>query len=149
MMKRFPDWPKRLNAHLETVRDKPFAWGEHDCALAAAGAIQAMTGVDIAAPLRGKYSSAGTAVVAMRDFAGGSLEQVIEKIAQDRKMPEIKSKMAQRGDLVLLDGELLRFEDDQGAAVAIVGMNGAVAHAVGPKGAVVIPLAAWHRAWRV
>lgn len=42
-MKR-PDWRARLSAYLIEVGDKPFAYGEFDCALFVAGAVEAMTG---------------------------------------------------------------------------------------------------------
>lgn len=55
--KRFPDWRTRLVAYLaESVR-KPFQEGEHDCALFLAGGVHAMTGVDYAAPYRGRYTT--------------------------------------------------------------------------------------------
>lgn len=53
---RLPDWRPRLVAYLEDVRCRPFAYGQHDCALFAAGAIQAMTGTDLAADYRGRYN---------------------------------------------------------------------------------------------
>lgn len=54
---RLADWHPRLVAYLAGVRATPFAYGQHDCALFAAGAVAAMTGVDLAASWRGRYSS--------------------------------------------------------------------------------------------
>ena len=54
---RLPDWRSRLVAYVETVRIRPFAYGSHDCALFSAGAVQAMTGVDLAEDYRGRYTS--------------------------------------------------------------------------------------------
>lgn len=54
---RRSDWYARLSAYVEEVRRKPFVYGEHDCALFAAGAVDAMTGSDPAAGLRGKYKT--------------------------------------------------------------------------------------------
>lgn len=56
-MKRKPNWRTLLAAYVEQVAHKPFAWGEHDCALFAAGAVEAMTGEDIAAGYRGRYKT--------------------------------------------------------------------------------------------
>lgn len=54
---RLSDWRPRLVAYVEAVRARPFAYGSHDCALFAAGAVLAMTGVDLAADFRGRYTS--------------------------------------------------------------------------------------------
>lgn len=64
-MKRIPHWRPALFDYVHAVAAKPFAWGEHDCALFAAGAIKVMTGEDFAGGYRGKY----------RTLAGG-LRQV-------------------------------------------------------------------------
>jgi hypothetical protein len=48
----------------------PFQWGEHDCCLWAADAVQAQTGVDHAAEFRGGYETAAGALRAL-DAAGG------------------------------------------------------------------------------
>lgn len=57
MTRRLPDWRPRLVAYLEGVRARPFAYGSHDCALFAAGAVEAMTGIDPAGDYRGRYDS--------------------------------------------------------------------------------------------
>jgi len=54
---RLPDWRPRLVSFVNSVRARPFAYGTHDCALFAAGAVEAMTGVDLAKDWRGAYSS--------------------------------------------------------------------------------------------
>lgn len=56
-IRRLPDWRPRLSAYLERVRRRPFAYGTHDCTLFAAGAVEAMTGVDLAVDFRGRYRS--------------------------------------------------------------------------------------------
>jgi len=54
---RLPDWRPRLQAYLRDVANRPFAYGSHDCALFAAGAVAAITGADLAAEYRGLYTS--------------------------------------------------------------------------------------------
>ncbi len=54
---RLKDWRPRLVGYLEEVRSRPFAYGQHDCALFAAGAVEAMTGEDLATDFRGQYAS--------------------------------------------------------------------------------------------
>jgi hypothetical protein len=53
---RAPDWRARLADLVTARRHDPFAWGSRDCCLWAADAVEAMTGDDFAAPLRG-YST--------------------------------------------------------------------------------------------
>lgn len=53
---RFPDWQSRLVSYLSEVSRKPFGYGTHDCALFAAGAVAAMTGIDLAEGWHGRYT---------------------------------------------------------------------------------------------
>ena len=55
MTKRISGWQARLAAWLASISRTPFQPGQHDCALFAAGAVEAMTGVDLAAGWRGRY----------------------------------------------------------------------------------------------
>lgn len=52
---RLPDWKPRLTAYLAEIARRPMVEGQHDCALFAAGAVEAMTGEDLARGLRGRY----------------------------------------------------------------------------------------------
>lgn len=84
---RQPDWRPRLAAYLEEVRDRPFAYGSHDCALFVAGAVEAMTGKDLAANYRDRYDSlkAGLKLLTQGDhvaLVGRLLEEVPPAFAQ-------------------------------------------------------------------
>jgi hypothetical protein len=54
---RFEDWQSRLVEYLSGVSRAEFAYGTHDCALFCAGAVEAMTGVDLAVNWRGQYKT--------------------------------------------------------------------------------------------
>ena len=54
---RLYDWEARLSAYISKVASSPFEYGVHDCALFAAGAVDAVAGFDPAAPWRGHYST--------------------------------------------------------------------------------------------
>lgn len=56
-MEKKEDWRFCLTEYLEGKKCQNFKYGYNDCALFAAGAIEAMTGEDIAANYRGKYST--------------------------------------------------------------------------------------------
>ena len=50
---RFYDWQERLDAAMNRAKSQMFSYGEFDCALFAADCVQAITGADYAAELRG------------------------------------------------------------------------------------------------
>lgn len=134
-MSRVPDWEARLAEYLESVRETPFAWGSHDCALFAASAVEAMTGVDYGAPFRGKYRTELGSVRALKRFGAGSLEATLDGL-----FPEIPLAFAQRGDVVMRDE----------AAGICLGPDAAfVGDLDGAPGLVRYPRREWARAWRV
>ncbi len=139
MGKRF-DFAERLHDALSELRGRPFRWGQQDCALFACDVVAATTGVDYAAPFRGRYRTAAGAARALRRFAGGGLEAAAEKITQDNKLEEVSPLMAQRGDFILLD-------ETAGPALGVC--LGETFVAAGPSGTVTLPLTRARRAWRV
>lgn len=58
-VKRRHDWRARLQSYLASVAREPFEYGRHDCALFAAGAVEAMTGSDLARGFRGYRTEKG------------------------------------------------------------------------------------------
>ena len=54
---RLRDWESRFTAYVCRIATAPFGWGVHDCALFAAGGVDAVTGEDPAARWRDQYSS--------------------------------------------------------------------------------------------
>ncbi len=70
---RQPHWATRgLHAFLLARARAPFVWGANDCALFAADAIEAMTGVDIASDFRGRYHDEASAQALIHSITGGS-----------------------------------------------------------------------------
>ncbi len=100
-MRRLPDWDARLAAYLEPLRLREFAWGHHDCCTFAAGAVEAMTGVDPIPEFRGAYDDAIGAVQALRTIGQGTLSATL-----DTKFDRVAPALAQRGDLVMTSGLL-------------------------------------------
>lgn len=94
-MARVTDWPAQLDAAVEAARRRPFEWGTHDCALWAASVVQALTGVDHAAGLRGRYRSAAGALRLLAKRGG------LAVLATRALGAPIDVRHAQRGDLVL------------------------------------------------
>lgn len=134
---RKPDWEAQLAAYLEPLRARPFAWGTHDCCAFAAGAVQAMTGVDPMPEFRGRYSSARGSALALRRFGAGTLAATL-----DGKIAAVAPALAHRGDVVMSAGLL---GICLGPVLVAVGSEGA------RDGLVLFARADWQepRAWHV
>lgn len=77
-MKRYPDWAKRLNDFIDSVRAVPFSWERHDCAVGfAAGAVLAQTGVDVAGKFRGKFKTAQGALRVLKKAGHDNLADAV------------------------------------------------------------------------
>lgn len=136
-MRRFEDWPIRLNAAIEAARGRPFVWGQHDCALFAFNIVRDLTGIDHAAAYRGTYSTALGAQRALQKRGQGTLRASVGA-ALGGEIPAVK---AQRGDV------LLRIQPGRGETLGIcMGADGAF---VGGAGLVFVPVSDCLTAWRV
>lgn len=99
MTQRHRDWQSRLQACLAERRLRAFEWGVHDCCLFVCDAVQAMTGHDPAADVRGYRTERDAARLVKR--LGG-----LRAIGAARFGAEIAPALAQTGDvaLVVVDG---------------------------------------------
>jgi len=133
---RVAGWTSLLAARLEAARDKPFVWGQHDCATWAFDLRRDLTGgEDVAALWRGRYRTQMGAVRVLRRLGWHSLEAAgLDLLGA----PLANLMLAQRGDMVL-GGE------DPAFGICI----GAQAGFVSPEGLVLLPLDRCHLAWRV
>lgn len=143
-------WEAKLHHSIETHKAKPFAWGEHDFALSVCNHVQAMTGIDLAAAFRGQYQSEDAALAAMGRICqdATTLEHVVEQLAAQHGIPEIKPLHAQHGDVVLLDNPSPSTGLNS-QALGIVHLNGRHVIATGPDGLRLLRLAHVRRAWRI
>ena len=134
-MTRRADWEARLHDYIASLAEAEFRWGKLDCALFAAGAVQAMTGADPAARYRGHYTTARGSVRALRKWGAGTLPATIDALFEP-----IGPAFARRGDLVMVgDAVGVCFGAD---ALFIGEQNGAA-------GLVRFGRALWSKAWRV
>ena len=99
-IKRHPEWRGNLCAYLESVSQDHFRPGVHDCALFAAGAVRAMTGVDLAAGYCGQYSTIADGMRMLRREGVRDLASLVS-----RHFQEIPPLMAGVGDIALVEGE--------------------------------------------
>lgn len=139
---RFSDWETRLEAHLTSVWNNDFQWGVHDCALFAAGCIEAITGQDVATQFRGTYATEDDAYEVIQTFAGAGLHALAEKIADTFKFVEVEANFAQRGDAALC-------EETERNVLGVIDFSGRSVMIAGIKGVVKRPLSCIKRAWRI
>jgi len=100
-MERIEGWEIKLDDFINSRQNQKFVWGTHDCALFACDSIKEITGVDPAYFFRGKYETKDEAYSLLKEFAGGGLEETVEKLSLDLGFEEVKEKFASRGDWVL------------------------------------------------
>jgi len=102
-MHRLPNWQSRLSDYLTSCACTRFKYGSLDCGLFVADSIQAMTGIDVGEPLRGKYRTRVEAFSAIKALCGrASMEAVAAYLAHQHNIPEVPVLSAQRGDAVVL-----------------------------------------------
>lgn len=134
-MTRRPDWPERLEAFIRSRRNVPFAYGTNDCVVYVCDAIEAMTGEDIFAELRGTYDSELGARRKLIEIGG------IEAWFSQRMRRHQTVLRATRGDVGLMPGE----NGWQPAAICLG------SHWCGPsdEGILMVPISTAVAAWAV
>lgn len=138
--RRFQDWPARLEQAVESWRDRVFAWGSADCACFVCHCIEATTGVDLFAEVRGRYDDPVSAVDAIRGVAGSEALTVEDAASFYLGPPLVSPLLAQRGDVVSVSTA-------GGPALGICIGRDAVYAA--PAGITTVGMPDWLRAWRV
>lgn len=101
-MPRVPDWEARLAAHGEAMRVASYALGRLDCARAAVGAVEAVTGVDIWPPALPAYQTPTGMAKAMKRMGWATLDDAASALLGDAIPP----LAAHSGDVVS-DGQAL------------------------------------------
>lgn len=144
-MKRHHDWELRLAAYLDAVRSSLFTWGGFDCCTFPCNGVMAISGVDVMASLRGRYTTEREAYALLAATAG-DLNGVATLLLDRAGAPEIPVLTAGRGDLVLAD--LRSRGATYGPCLGLVGMSSRAAFAA-PRGYAEFPLRFCARAWRV
>jgi hypothetical protein len=134
---RHPQWEARLNTLVANALAARFEWGKFDCCTFAADVVQAITGCDRMADLRGTYACLRSALRVL-EAEGGLRAAVTRRLGEP--LPEHEILFAQRGDVVLHNVE------GYPALAVVVGAN-----ALAPMSTGVQRLAArdWIAAWAV
>jgi hypothetical protein len=132
-----------LQSYLDSHRDARFQYGSFDCCLFTCDCVQAMTGYDMAAWFRGRYSTRKRALGLIRERTGhASVKAVAEYAAAECGMGSIPVLMAQRGDMVLVGS-------GSKAILGIVSLLGTDVMCSSSKGIMRVGLENVTAAWRV
>lgn len=137
MLKRRHDWEERLTAVLSRSFDRPFQYGQFDCALFVTECIEALTGEDLSFGLRGTYSDKVGAALAMRRAFGGGVSEIASGVAIRNDIQEIPPSFASIGDIVLIGNTL-------GVCVGEIALA-----PVEPRGLEHFPITAATKAWQI
>ena len=146
MLPRQNNWVDLLEKAISERAETRFSWGMHDCSMAAVHCINAMVGEDAAEFLRG-YKTLRGALSRIAKYKG--IGGLAESVAQRHGWPEVKPMFAQRGDCVLIKGDIIDPETRVDEVLGIVDLSGLhiiVADEIGWRE---FPLTAGIRAWRV
>jgi hypothetical protein len=141
MVRRLEDWPARLASALQEARGAALEYGRWDCCVFCANMVQAITGVDPAAALRGRYATEQEAYALMRAEFGGGIPETVAALAHRIELEEIPVALAGRGDVVLVGKQ-------RHWAAGVVSLSGRAA-AVFHGRLAHVPLRYAQRAWRV
>lgn len=98
-LRRIDGWDVKLATLLQDYQARPFAWGSHDCCLLACDAVDTITGVDLAADFRGRYTSKIGAIQTLRALGYESIWHLCNAKAKVHQIGRIEANRAQRGDL--------------------------------------------------
>jgi hypothetical protein len=141
-MERRENWEDFLSDFICKRKDSAFKYGENDCCLFVADAVENITGVDIAEEFRGKYTSKVEAYRLLIKYSGGAVEETFKELSKNYGFHEISTKYAGRGDIALVRGEM-------GDAVGIVDMTGERVAIPARKGLIYFPMEEIIKSWRV
>lgn len=126
MTRKTEGWQLRLAQFLGDAARRPFQPGRHDCALFAAGAVHAMTGLDLARGWRGKYRTLAAGQRALE--RAGYTDHVALAAAH---LPG--TQRPRPGDIAVID-------TGDGQALGVV--QGHMAYVLRPAGLGLVPLTA-------
>lgn len=140
-MKRKYNWQSLLIEYINSCRNSGFIWGELDCGMFAAGAVEVMTGIDPVDKLRGRYKTARGAAGVLKRYAGGKVKEAVAKALESNGFMPVELNYAQRGDIVICP------VDDNHAAGICMGTNAIFLDNL--DGLIHVPLNKCSMAWRI
>jgi len=116
------NWESKLRGFIRSQSGTPFQWDRSDCVSFTTNCIMAMTGIDVAGWLRGKYNDKHSAKKVLWDHMGMGLVKTFSKIFEENGFEE--TYKLRTGDICFvqiqnLDPEASRMFDNATMAVVV------------------------------
>lgn len=135
-MKRYSFWRTELTEYVQAASARSFKWGQHDCALFAAGGVQAMTGEDFGASFRGRYQTLRGGLRLLKKAGFDNHAELAASLFE-----EVHPSHAMVGDIAAVE---------EGGAIALGIVQGELIYVLRPdEGIATVPLLRAARAFRV
>lgn len=135
---RIEKWRGRFDAACDAMRRTPFSWGDNDCFVGLVGGLSAaLTGEDVSAPWRGRYTTAVGALRVLRNDGFDNLADLAGSV-----LPEIHISRARIGDVAAIPSD-----DGFGFTLGVV--NGERIFVLRPEGFGTVDLMTAKRAFRL
>ncbi|MDT9701889.1 DUF6950 family protein [Streptomyces sp. P17] len=130
---KLPDWQTRLTQYLIATAATPYRPGRHDCALWVAGAVETMTGQNLAPDVT--YRTLDEGLTALHSLG---FDDHVAFVAD--RFDEVHPAFGQPGDIAMVEGDL-----DQSLGLVL----GETAGVLGLRGWGHVPMSQVKRVWRV
>lgn len=136
-IERRGDWYSSLSQYIDQTFRMPFAYGAFDCTLFAAGAVEAMTGLNLHADFLGRYTTRAGGFRALKKLGFADHVAYVASLFE-----EVHPAMAQIGDIAVID-------TDDGQGLGIVQGSRIYVTQPGANGLGLVDLLRASRAFRV
>lgn len=133
-------WEKRFTKYVESVANRPFKRGEHDCTIFVALCVREITGHDLSKEFFKAYKNKEQAWKILNELG---CEDLCDLACLYAGEAHENVKFAKRGDIVLLKHET------EGYSLGVVDLSGRQAVTTGKESLVFYPRKEWLKAWEV
>ena len=147
MIIRKSNWPEILLVEVAAAKDRPFAFGSHDCCMFSSSLVLAYTGVDPAKKLRG-YKSAIGASRMLKEQGKGTLLRTMTAVMKEHGCPRATHvALLKRGDICMTKIQLPLSVVPGGVEEWAVGICLGEVAVFASDGVVYIPMSKIQRGW--
>lgn len=138
-------WELELAREIKRAKEFGFIRGLNDCGIFVANCVKAMTGLDPAANLRGKYSDEAGAIKRLEKYNGKMLNVWLAFVKENNGIEEIPIAKATSGDVLYKPG--IEGGLDLLAVVETGGRWAITMHST--HGIRILPISDFKKAWRL